>query len=181
MIKMPNTWPMYEYKDGATQKFIDDMGPDKSEVAYAGVRRIARDHGRTPMQWDESRHAGFSTINGETWMRVNDSFPEINVARQESDPASVLNFYRKVIKLRLEERAVFVYGSFEMVDETGEDTVLIVKRGGGRIAFVALNFTSRLQEFDFPQGIGCPRTWCSLPWRSQVRLVRWTPTRAGYI
>ena len=60
--------------------------------------RSSRDSARTPVQWDGSEHAGFST--GEPWMAVNENYREINVAQQEADPDSVLNFYRKAIHLR---------------------------------------------------------------------------------
>ena len=60
--------------------------------------RSSRDSASTPVQWDGSEHAGFST--GKPWMAVNENYREINVARQEADPDSVLNFYRKAIHLR---------------------------------------------------------------------------------
>jgi len=61
--------------------------------------RSSRDSARTPVQWSGEKNAGFTT--GEsTWMDVNPNYPEINVASQEADPESVLNFYRKAIALR---------------------------------------------------------------------------------
>ena len=60
--------------------------------------RSSRDSARTPVQWDCSPNAGFTT--GEPWFYVNQNYPQINVAQQEEDPDSVLNFYRKAITLR---------------------------------------------------------------------------------
>ena len=60
--------------------------------------RSSRDSARTPVQWDDSENAGFST--GTPWMAVNENYRKINVAQQENDPDSVLNFYRKAIHLR---------------------------------------------------------------------------------
>ena len=61
--------------------------------------RSSRDSARTPVQWDDSPNAGFTT--GETtWMDVNQNYKTINVAQQEADPDSILNFYRKAIALR---------------------------------------------------------------------------------
>lgn len=60
--------------------------------------RSSRDSARTPVQWDDSENAGFST--GTPWMAVNENYRKINVAQQENDPDSVLNFYRKAIRLR---------------------------------------------------------------------------------
>jgi oligo-1,6-glucosidase len=60
--------------------------------------RSSRDSARTPVQWDNSPHAGFTT--GNPWFSVNPNYTEINVAAQESDPDSILHFYRKAIALR---------------------------------------------------------------------------------
>ena len=60
--------------------------------------RSSRDSARTPVQWDESENAGFTT--GKPWFYVNQNHKEINAAQQEADPNSLLNFYRKAIALR---------------------------------------------------------------------------------
>ncbi len=61
--------------------------------------RSSRDSARTPVQWSDERNAGFT--DGETtWMAVNENYKKINVAQQENDPDSILNFYRKAIRLR---------------------------------------------------------------------------------
>jgi len=60
--------------------------------------RSSRDSARTPMQWDNAPNAGFTTA--EPWFHVNPNYPRINVAQQENDPDSILNFYRKAIALR---------------------------------------------------------------------------------
>ena len=60
--------------------------------------RSSRDSARTPVQWDDSENAGFTT--GKPWFYVNQNYHEINAAKQEADPNSLLNFYRKAIALR---------------------------------------------------------------------------------
>ena len=60
--------------------------------------RSSRDSARTPLQWDSSEHAGFTV--GRPWFYVNQNYKEINVADQEKDPDSLLNFYKKAIRLR---------------------------------------------------------------------------------
>ena len=60
--------------------------------------RSSRDSARTPVQWDDSEHAGFTT--GKPWFYVNQNYKEINVAAQEKDPNSLLNFYKEAIRLR---------------------------------------------------------------------------------
>ena len=71
--------------------------------------RSSRDSARTPVQWDNSRNAGFTT--GTPWFYVNENYTGINVAQQDKDPDSILNFYRKAIRLR-KELSVVRYGAY---------------------------------------------------------------------
>ena len=66
--------------------------------------RSSRDSARTPVQWDTTENAGFTT--GTPWFYVNQNYPKINVAVQENDPDSLLNFYRKAIALRKQLKVV---------------------------------------------------------------------------
>ena len=84
-------------------------GPDDVLVA---LRAMSRDNARTPMQWDASPGAGFST--GTPWIPVNANSPQINVEAEKDDPDSVLSFYRDLIRLRHEEPAV-AHGDFTML------------------------------------------------------------------
>ena len=68
------------------------------EVRLKKMWRSSRDSARTPVQWDDSENAGFTT--GNPWFYVNQNYKEINAAKQEADPNSLLNFYRKAIALR---------------------------------------------------------------------------------
>jgi oligo-1,6-glucosidase len=73
-----------------------------SEGAFlAGANQNSRDHARTPMQWSNEPHAGFSS--GTPWLGVNPNFDRINVAHAQSDPSSVLVFYQKLTRLRQSE------------------------------------------------------------------------------
>ncbi|MGN1004866.1 MAG: alpha-amylase family glycosyl hydrolase, partial [Oscillospiraceae bacterium] len=78
------------------------------EVCY----EQSRDNARTPMQWSDAPHAGFTT--GTPWLAVNPNYREINVAEQESRADSVLNYYRRLIALRKADayRGTFTYGAF---------------------------------------------------------------------
>jgi len=71
--------------------------------------RIARDNARTPMQWDDSPQAGFTT--GTPWLPVTGNYPRINAADQTRDPDSVYHYYRRLIALR-HRYDVIVYGAF---------------------------------------------------------------------
>ena len=72
--------------------------------------RCSRDSARTPVQWDDTEHAGFTT--GEPWFYVNENYKDINVAQQEQDPDSILNFYKKAIQLR-KSLPVVRYGKYQ--------------------------------------------------------------------
>lgn len=102
------------------------------------------------MQWDGSPHGGFTDAAGGPWMRANDSYAEINVARQSAEPDSVLNFWRDMIKCRKAHAQLLVYGTFEVVDLDNEKTFVFLKKHGGEKAFVALNFSSETSEVEVP-------------------------------
>ena len=74
------------------------------------IGRLSRDNARTPMQWNTSSNAGFTT--GIPWLRLNDNYPDVNVAAQEKDTDSVLNYYKKLIALRKSDtyKDIFTYG-----------------------------------------------------------------------
>jgi alpha-glucosidase len=102
----------------------------------------SRDHGRLPMQWDDSAHAGFTTAD-EPWMTVNRDYPEWNVAAQVDDPSSVMAFWKKMIALRKEYKELFVYGGYRPLDEeyTGEMVLGYVRESRSETAVVLLNFS----------------------------------------
>jgi alpha-glucosidase len=71
-----------------------------------------RDNSRTPMQWSDEENAGFS--NGTPWLKVNPNYKKINVEAQNNDADSILNFYKKMIRLK-KSNAVFTYGIYELL------------------------------------------------------------------
>jgi oligo-1,6-glucosidase len=82
---------IWEYKNHATRK------SDKKRLHR--LWRSSRDSARTLVQWDDSPNAGFTTSD-TPWFYVNPNYPQINVAQQEEDPDSILNFYRQAVALR---------------------------------------------------------------------------------
>ena len=86
-------------------------GADPADV-LAALRDRSRDNARTPMQWDASSNAGFST--GEPWFAVNPNHVEINAQAAVDDPASVFHHYRRLIELRHTEPVV-VHGDFTLL------------------------------------------------------------------
>ena len=87
------------YEDVQTRWQYENTALKKTpEQRLKRLWRSSRDSARTPVQWDSSENAGFTT--GKPWFYVNQNFKEINVSQQEADPNSLLNFYRKAIALR---------------------------------------------------------------------------------
>lgn len=109
----------------------------------------SRDHGRLPMQWDDSPHAGFTAAD-KPWMTVNRDYPEWNVAGQIGDPDSVMGFWKKMIALRKEYKELFVYGGYRPLDEeyTGEMVLGYVRKSRGERAVVLLNFSDAEQTVE---------------------------------
>lgn len=83
----------------------------------AGVHAMGRDNARTPMQWDDSAHAGFST--GTPWLAANPNFPRINVATDRAAARSVFAFYQRLIELRHTDPVVAL-GAFELIEPDHE-------------------------------------------------------------
>lgn len=111
------------------------------------LRNKSRDNARTPMQWDETDEAGFTT--GVPWMPVNPNYKRINAAAQIGDEDSVYNYYRKLISLR-KEYPIIVNGDFELVGENNADVFAYLRHWKDQILWVACNFTDRMQKIVSP-------------------------------
>lgn len=101
---------------------------------------MSRDNARTPMQWSDKEHAGFTT--GTPWLKVNANYKEINVKSQEQDADSVLHYYRRLVALRksLEYKEVFIYGQFVPVYEDTESIMAFYRVDEEKRMLVAANF-----------------------------------------
>jgi len=108
-----------------------------AEQAMGFVNRFSRDNARTPMQWDASANAGFTT--GKPWLSMNDNYAEINVAAQESDSTSVLNYYRKLIALR-SNRPDLDGGDFTALLPKHKQ-IMAYRRGNGTTVLINLSET----------------------------------------
>ena len=116
------------------------------EKAFAGCARESRDNARTPMQWSDAENAGFTT--GKPWLKVNPNYPEINVARQEKEYGSVLNFYRRLLCFRKSEeyRDLLTYGTFEPMYED-QERIFAFKRTLGKQCLTVICNESSAERF----------------------------------
>ncbi|KAG5929434.1 hypothetical protein E4U42_005901 [Claviceps africana] len=145
MTNMPVEWDMDEYKDidclNHWSMYRDSADETAKALLKEEYRKKSRDNARTPMQWDNSPQAGFTT-SATPWMRVHDNYKEINAASQVDDAASVFQIYRLSLAKRKEHKDLFVYGDFELVDEKN-DKIFAYKRvaSNGEAALVVCNFS----------------------------------------
>ena len=113
---------------------------DSIEDVLVALRCKSRDNARTPMQWDDGPHAGFT--GGEPWISVNPNHREINAAAQVDDPESVFAHYRQLIALRHTEQAV-VDGDFEMLLPEHEQLYAFTRSCGGTVLLVVANLSAQ--------------------------------------
>ena len=157
-------------------KAAEAAGKDMDQFLKA-VHWQSRDNARTPMQWDASMQAGFST--GKPWIPVNENHEQINVAAAENDPNSILHYYRKMIAYRKANPSL-VYGHFE--DLLPQHPYLFVyKRWDDKGTFLAVhnfrdeNTNWEQKESGYTMDIGnyaTPSSQFLSPWESRIyRLV----------
>ena len=119
------------------------------EEALRIVNRYSRDNARTPVQWDSSKNAGFTT--GTPWLPLNPNYKKINVAEQEKDPESVLSYYKKLTALRKnpEYKETMVYGDF-VPFMAYEDRLMAFYRKGEKTLLILGNYRKEERELELP-------------------------------
>ena len=157
MINAPKDWPIEDYKDIESISYYNSVAErtnnDPKALGHVmhSIQILGRDHARLPMQWDNSAYAGFTGRKDGAWMRVNETYREgINVAAQQKNPRSVLNFWKKMLKMRKEYKDLFIHGSFHAFDMENQETFMFGKTFGRQKAVVVLNFTDEEQTFKLP-------------------------------
>ena len=103
----------------------------------------ARDNGRTPMQWNAEKNAGFS--EGEAWIKIPENYININVEVEEKDEDSILNYYRKLVKLR-KDFAVISDGDIKFIDTENEKVIAYKRTLGNEVLTVICNFSSNSEH-----------------------------------
>ena len=154
MRNVPAEWDVSEYKDIESINYwkacLKEHGGDEKQLAKDKEVLIkkARDHARTPMQWSGAPHGGFCEKSVEPWMRANDDYPDCNAEKQMraelDDDLSVWQFWQRGLANRKAHADVFVYGSFDEVDDGSHGVYAYARTGnkGGKW-LIALNFTGQ--------------------------------------
>lgn len=117
------------------------------KVAMKILRKRSRDNARTPMQWDNSKNAGFSAA--DPWINVNPNYIDINVECDKQDPDSILNFYKKLIAFR-KGNETLINGSFKENMTSSKDILCYERWYRGERVFVLCNFQNKEIAFKLP-------------------------------
>lgn len=132
-----------DYRDieslNAYRELTESCGVSHEEM-MGYLKRVSRDNARTPMQWDDSKNAGFTT--GTPWIKVNPNYVHVNAKQQVGNPDSVFSYYQKLIRLR-HENEIIVYGDYELLEPENEELFIYTRTLGGERLMVLCNFTDR--------------------------------------
>ncbi len=137
---------MMTFNNQKTFAKIGIKGEKFLKMANAG----SRENSRTPIQWDDSEYAGFSTV--EPWFNLNENYKEINVAQAEADENSILNYYRKLLKFR-KEHEVAIYGDYKEYYKNSDKLYVYERNLDGEKLLVVCSFSEKSVNFKAPEEI----------------------------
>ena len=106
-----------------------------------------RANARTPMQWNNSINAGFTT--GKPWFHVNPNYTEINVKQQLNDKFSILSYYKALIQLKKSD-LIYTYGKFNMVDAENKQVFAYTRTFKNNTVLIVANLTNEVSELNLP-------------------------------
>ncbi|WP_141604384.1 glycoside hydrolase family 13 protein [Terrilactibacillus laevilacticus] len=116
----------------------------------ASIYAKSRDNARTPMQWNGTDHAGFTT--GTPWLKVNPNYETINAEQALKDPDSIFYHYQKLIRLR-KELPVVVYGQYDLIAKEHPDIFAYTRTLEDTVLVVVNNFHDKEAVFEWPSHI----------------------------
>jgi oligo-1,6-glucosidase len=140
----PEEWKDFEAIND--YEMLQSMMHLPAPIAKKVIQKMTRDHARTPMQWSAGKNAGF-TDGEETWMKINPNYTEINVEDDLKNPASVIDFYKQLIRLRhLNDE--LNYGSYRMIAKSNRQIIAYLREYEGRRLLIVVNMTGRPASVD---------------------------------
>lgn len=162
MVNFPLEWGMEEYKDVDSSNYYKmvaartNNAPDALKAAKLALQHLARDHARVPLSWSTAPHNGFSPpdARAKPWMRPLPDAEACNAKQQQSDPHSVLAFWKRMLKVRREYNDLLVHGDYEDLDPQNEHLFVFAKTWQGRTAVAVCNFTEGEREVVVPGEAG---------------------------
>jgi oligo-1,6-glucosidase len=145
-----------EYNDveaiGAYKQLTESGLRDPEELLEAIAYRC-RDNARTPMQWSDEKHGGFTT--GTPWLAVNPNYKEINAEAERKDPDSVFSYYKKLLALRKSEewKDVIVYGKYHLLAPEDEQVFAYIRYTKKQKILVICNLSKEIVTFEVPEEV----------------------------
>ena len=127
---------------------LTEQGKISEEDMLAAINYKGRDNARTPMQWDDSDYAGFSTA--EPWIMVNPNYTKINAKDQINREDSVFKYYQKLIRLR-HESDLIVYGTYDLILDDDKDIYAYTRTLNNNKLIVYCNFSENTREVELPE------------------------------
>ena len=127
---------------------LTEQGKISEEDMIAAINYKGRDNARTPMQWDDSAYAGFSTA--EPWIMVNPNYTKINAKDQVSREDSVFKYYQNLIRLR-HNSDLIVYGTYDLILADDKDIYAYTRTLGDEKLIVYCNFSENTREVELPE------------------------------
>lgn len=156
MTNAPRSWPAEEYRDvKSVNKWIQAQERCKEsqeclDIALEDIWEHTRDHARLPMQWDDGENAGFASAGVTPWIRVNDDWKETNVGKQIKDPNSLLEFWKKLLRLRKDYKDLFIYGRYELLEADNADLFVFMKEAHGKRSLTVINMSGDKKKWKGP-------------------------------
>lgn len=152
-IGMVNSdYKIEEYDDIEMLNAYKDLVVDRKlmdkETFMKAAHTIGRDNARTPMQWDSSEYAGFSSV--EPWLKVNPRYKEINVEEALKDKNSIFYYYKNLIEFRHKDDVITNAG-FELIDRDNESIFAYERKEGEKSIIVIANFYDKEEEFELEE------------------------------
>ena len=145
----PNFTNIDDYRDVESlnaYKILKEAGKNEEEI-MAAIKAKSRDNSRTPVQWDATENAGFTT--GTPWIGVADNYREINAKKAVTDEGSIFYYYQKLIRLR-KELDIITYGDYKLILEDSEDIFAYLRSYNNEKLLVINNFYGKETEFELP-------------------------------
>ena len=141
-------YPSIDYYDDIETrnawKEAEEQGKDM-DIFLKAVHKQSRDNARTPLQWDNSRNAGFSS--SKPWLDVNENYNKINVELQQDNPDSILNYYREIIRIR-KNNSTLIYGDFLDLEPSNEKLFIYKRWDKQKTFIIVLNFSNDKTQWD---------------------------------
>lgn len=140
-----------EYRDieilNMYKEKVIDGNMDQNKVLES-IYVKGRDNARTPIQWDDTDHGGFTS--GQPWIKVNPNYKQINAKQAIQDPNSIYHYYRKLIRLR-KENEIIVYGEYELILAEHEQIFAYTRSYQEEKLLIVTNFSEEQVEFVMPK------------------------------